>query len=134
VINLIPIQSVGTPGQDILYQLLKERTPEQSISHKSMPTMQEHIDFIESRPYLAWYFIQDEDIVGSIYLTNQREIGISIFKHYQSSGYGKEAVKALMKRYPGRFLANVAPENEPSRDFFKGLGFKKIQVTYEADC
>jgi len=133
VIDLLPVKDVST-GIDILYQLLKERTPEQSISHKGMPTLQEHTDFVESDPYLAWLFIYDKDegeMIGSIYLTELREVGISIFKHHQGLGYGKGAVRILMQRYPGKFLANINPENEASIGFFNGMGFKHIQNTYE---
>lgn len=128
--NLIPISEIDT-GIDILYQLLKERTPDQSISHKKMPTLAEHISFIDSDPYLAWYFVEVDEIVGTIYITRQREVGISIFKHQQGKGYGKEAVKMLRNIHPGRLLANISPLNDKSIDFFKGLGAKLIQFTYE---
>jgi hypothetical protein len=42
-------------AEDILYVLLEQRTPEQSISHRKMPTLPEHRAFIKSKPYLAWY-------------------------------------------------------------------------------
>jgi len=132
MINLIPINEVEN-GEEILYRLLEERTPEQSISHKKMPTMAEHKAFIASDPYLTWCFIKGEDgIVGSIYLTRQREIGISIFKGFRGYGYGKRAVKILMMRFPGKLLANINPFNLASIGFFQSLDFKHIQNTYES--
>lgn len=115
----------------ILYKLLGQRTPTQSISHKGMPTFREHIDFVKSKPYAAWYLITDgEDIVGATYLTENNEIGISVFKAYQGKGYGKAAVEELMSMYEPPFYANIAPNNVDSQVFFKKLGFKFIQRTY----
>jgi RimJ/RimL family protein N-acetyltransferase len=114
-----------------LYDLLKERTPEQSISHKAMPTWEGHCEFVASRPYLFWYLIEDRnDYLGACYLSRQREIGISIFKDFRGCGYGREAVELLMSTHPGKFLANVAPTNPVSAHMFARLGFNLIQHTY----
>ena len=62
---------------ELLYQLLQERTPATNISHREMPTWDAHIRFIQSRPYKAWFIIQeDENPVGSIYLSKTNEIGV----------------------------------------------------------
>lgn len=122
-----------------LYQLLSERTREQSISHVKMPTWAEHIAFIDSRPYLAWYLIlvYESDIapdvptaVGTVYLSKQREIGIFLHKFdCQGKGYGKRAVQALMELHPGKFFANINEKNEASIKFFRNLGFRSLQIT-----
>jgi len=128
--NLVPITRVKN-WMKVLYELLEERTPDQSISHKETPTFEEHEFFVNSNPYLVWYFIEhDKVIMGSIYLTNNREIGIFIFKKHKSKGFGKVAVEALMEKHPGKFLANIAPTNKESIQFFEGLDFKLIQKTY----
>ena len=133
--EMIELHSVYRhPGRDqILYELLKERTPEQSISHKQMPEWDDHVKFIDSYPYREWYFIVNEDsqIVGSLYLTRQNEIGISIFMEFQRKGYAEEAIKFVSQMYCGPLLANVNPLNKPSRELFEKLGGKVIQVTYE---
>lgn len=120
---------------DVLYRLLKERTPEQSISHRKMPTMEEHIAFVMSRPYRAWYLIQGpiSSPLGSIYLSKQREIGISIFRNIRGMGYGSEALRAMMSEHRGPFYANVSPYNEPSARFFEKHGFTIRQLTFVRD-
>ncbi len=128
----------------VLYELLKQRTPEQSISHRKMPTMDEHAAFVRSQPYLAWYLIEDNGAVlsvtegyeahvyvGSVYLTKQREIGIFIFKAHHGKGYAKQAIAMLREKWPGRILANVNPANEPSKRLFERMGGRVIQQTYE---
>lgn len=116
----------------ILYSLLSERTPDQAISHKAMPTYQEHVNFVESMPYKKWYFIHaDKDYVGAVYLSKHNEIGITIFNKHQGKGYGPVAVKALMDESEGPFLANVNPHNHASKSMFEWLGFEHIQETYK---
>jgi RimJ/RimL family protein N-acetyltransferase len=117
----------------ILFDLLKERVPEVNISHKAMPTWLEHVDFVNSRPYQAWYFIENEEgAVGAIYLSRQDEIGVFIFKWFQGYGYGTQAVLKLMEKHgPRRYLANIAPNNHPSQGMFYFLGFRLISHTYE---
>ena len=118
---------------ELLYQLLQERTPATNISHREMPTWDAHAHFIQSRPYRAWYVIQGDEIpVGSIYLSKMNEIGVFILIKYQGQGFGKLAIQTLMAKHPGeRFLANINPNNSRSIKFFKSLGFKHIQNTYE---
>lgn len=115
-----------------LYRLLDERTPEQSISHKAMPSLSEHVNFVCSKPYEHWFIIVVNEIpVGSIYLTKQREIGVFILKASHGLGYGRDAVRILMKMYPGTFLWNTNPKNFASIHTVESLGGKLIQYTYE---
>ena len=117
---------------DILYTLLCEREPSESISHKSMPTLDEHRRFVQSHPYFFWALIKvDDDYVGSVYITKQREIGIAVLREQRQHGYAKEAIRLAMKKWPGRFLANINPSNKKSIDLFSKLGFAHIQNTYE---
>lgn len=115
----------------ILYDLLSERDIEKvGISHKRMPSYEEHIAFIRSEPYQAWYLIEDAGYVGSIYLTRQREVGLFIFIEQQGKGYGRLAIELLRAKHPGKLLANINPANCRSIRFFETLGFEHIQNTY----
>jgi RimJ/RimL family protein N-acetyltransferase len=120
-----------------LWELLKERPPEANISHKEMPTFEEHIKFVDRMPYAVWYFINpDEDtnqILGSLYLTVDREIGIAVKRGFQGKGIGKGALKELFRIHRGPFYANVAPTNDASAAFFLANGFEHIQNTYKIE-
>lgn len=98
-----------------------------------MPEWDQHVEFVESRPYREWDFIHaGGKVVGSIYLTANDEIGVFVFKAHQGSGYGQEAVRQMMERHgKRRYLANINPRNTASIEMFKGLGFNLIQHTYE---
>lgn len=130
------------PGAvEILYNLLAEREPHQNISHKQMPTPEQHAAFVEKRPYQAWYLIaigSDADaasrIVGATYLTDRREVGIFIFRADRKNGYGEKALKALREKHLGPLFANIAPSNAASMAFFKKQGFLPIQLTFKLDA
>lgn len=116
----------------VLYDLLAERAPEQSISHRSMPAWRQHVDFVVSEPYTAWYVIEEHaELVGAVYLSKLDEIGISVFRSHRGRGYACDAIHLLMKAHPrDRYLANINPANEASASLFTSLGFKLAQHTY----
>lgn len=115
-----------------LYALLAERTPQQSISHKKMPTFAEHVEFVRSDPYYLWYRIMSgTQCVGAIYLSNNNEVGIGIFNIHKNKGHGCAALDLLLKATERRpIYANINPENTASQYFFKNAGFNLLQLTY----
>lgn len=119
-----------------LYELLGEREPHHNISHKAMPTWQEHLQFIDSRPYLAWYLAEVADVgcVGSCYLSRGREIGIFVYKRHRGKGYGVGIGRMLWSQHPGRLLCNLNPDNMASRRMVERIGFRPLQVTYSLDA
>lgn len=128
--KLIPIED-RSDAAHILWDLLAERPATANISHREMPTWTAHEAFVKAHGYRTWRLIETpHGIVGAIYLTMQNEIGIGIFSWAQGQGYGPAAIMLLMTEYgPRRFLANVAPGNEKSRQMFEKLGFTHVQET-----
>jgi RimJ/RimL family protein N-acetyltransferase len=117
----------------ILWQLMEEREAHVNISHRGMPTWLDHQEFVASRPYKGWWIIENDDgrAVGACYLSKQNEIGIFILHAYRSFGYGEAAVMQLIAQHPGtRLLANIAPSNLRSIEFFERLGFRLLQQTF----
>jgi RimJ/RimL family protein N-acetyltransferase len=129
----ITLKSVTKADCRFLFEILKERDPKANISHRKMPTYEEHVKFVMSKPYSKWYVIKSEkDNIGSVYLTINNEVGIFIKKDFQKKGIGKKALKAAMDLNPrSRYLANVSPRNLGSIRFFKDNGFILVQYTYE---
>lgn len=118
-----------------LFELLSQRDSRTNISHKKMPTFEEHVKFIKSKPYTKWYVIKnDAEKIGSIYLSKQDEIGIFLKKQNQKKGIGTSALNLLIELNPkARYLANVNPKNNRSKMFFEKQGFELIQYTYELE-
>ena len=127
------LKPVSKSDYRFLYDLLMERNPRANISHKKMPTYNEHVSFVSAKPYSKWYVILYRvNKVGSIYLTSQNEIGIFIKKSFQNKQIGNIALRKLIQKNPKkRYLANVNPKNKKSIRFFKNSGFKLIQYTFE---
>jgi len=131
--NIVSLDKVSDKDFRFLYQLLKERDSKINISHRKMPSYDEHIHFILSNPYSAWYIIKLKNKkTGSIYLSKQNEVGIFIKKEYQNLHLGGISLKLLTRKHKRkRYLANVNPRNKKSINFFKTNGFNLIQNTYE---
>ena len=132
-ISSISLRIVRDSDSEFLFELLEERDPRANISHKKMPSYNEHLKFIKSKPYTKWYIIlKSKDRIGSIYLSKNDEIGIFLSKKYQGKNIGNDALAELIRKNPReRYLANVNPKNKKSSTFFKNNNFKLIQYTYE---
>lgn len=140
---------------DYLYQIVKERLeePDNNISHSMLPTMAQHVSFVTSKPYQRWFLIEqqrqeghDADSHGALWVgyisaTFNNEIGIILQRHARGQGLGRAVVRFFTLSYDpmpaspsariGRWLANISPKNERSRRMFTGLGFVKMQETFE---
>jgi len=131
--SLIKLKTVSKSDYRFLYNLLMERDARVNISHKKMPTYNQHVSFVSAKPYSKWYVIlYGANKAGSIYLTSQNEIGIFIKKSFQNKQIGNIVLHKLIQKNPKkRYLANVNPQNRKSIRFFKNNGFKLIQYTFE---
>ena len=129
----ISLRSVNSSDLQFLYDLLNQRQSNENISHKKMPTFDQHIAFVKSKPYSKWYVIlENKSRLGSIYLSKQNEIGIFIDKNSRKLGIGNKALELLLQKNPRkRYLANINPKNKKSIKFFTKNKFKLIQYTYE---
>ena len=126
------LESVGEEDAKFLFESLKEREGIVNISHKSLPTWEEHLEFVKNHNYISWdIIIVNYEKIGNIYLTQRNEIGIFILKKFQGSGIGSEALKLFMKKNGDRrYLANINPTNYKSIQFFGKHGFNHFQNTY----
>ena len=129
----ISLRSVNSSDLQFLYDLLNQRQSNENISHKKVPTFDQHIAFVKSKPYSKWYVIlENKSRLGSIYLSKQNEIGIFIDKNSRKLGIGNKALELLIQKNPRkRYLANINPKNKKSINFFTKNKFKLIQYTYE---
>ena len=126
------LKPVTIDDAKFLFDLLKQREGIVNISHKSLPTWEEHVEFIKNNTYQSWDIIWVDNIrIGNIYLTDRDEIGIFLDKESQSNGYGSIAINEFMKKNgKKRYLANINPTNYKSIQFFGKHGFVHIQNTY----
>ena len=130
---MITLKIVTNADIKFLFDLLENRDPIANISHKKMPSYKQHTQFVKSKPYSKWYIISKEkEKIGSIYLSKNNEIGLSILKSEKIENIQKLALDELIKKNPKkRFLANINPKNKNLISFFKKNDFKLIQYTFE---
>ena len=136
----------------VLYSHMEQRSPDQNISHRSMPTWEQHCAFVGSKPYAGWWLVYDHieagntdeggegcpqreyTCIGQVYFTRAREIGIQISDAYWRKGYGDAVLTKLIETVPrGPVFANVSPRNIASQKLFESLGFGVVQWTYRLD-
>ena len=100
-----------------------------------MPSFDEHVRFVNSKPYSKWYVIYHQrKKIGAIYLSKQNEIGIHLMREYEKKSIYLESIKKLIVENPrNRYLAKISPQNKNYIRIFKDLGFNLIQHTYERD-
>jgi len=129
----IKLKQVTKNDALFLYDLLKNKDPNANISHKKMPSYDEHVEFVMSKPYTNWYIIEcDKKNVGTIYLSKQDEIGISINNDYEYDQIVKPALKLLMKlNQRKRYLANTSPKDVSAQEFLLKNGFTGLEYVYE---
>lgn len=129
---MISLRPVTMNDCSYLYKLLEQRDPKINIHHKVLPTFEEHCQFVERQPYEHWMIIEfNGHPIGSTNVTKDGEIGIFLENAHKSKGYGTVALKLMMEQAGRkRYVANVAPYNMVSQEFFVKQGYKLIQMTY----
>ena len=129
----VKLKQVTKNDMLFLYELLKNKDPSTNISHKKMPSYDEHVEFVMSKPYTNWYIIEcDKKNAGAIYLSTRDEIGISINNHYEYEEIAEPALKSLMESNPRkRYLVNVGPKDTRAQEFLLKNGFSSLEYVYE---
>ena len=112
----ISFKEVVEEDCDVLFELLKKRA--HSISHQSIPTKNEHIQFMKAKPYRYWVVVLDGiRPVGTFYLQSDNSIGLNllqptrslvsdILQHIQESFEPMKEVKSIF--YNQNFFSVVS--------------------------
>ena len=122
----------------ILYEQLKKR--KYFISHKNLPTFEEHTYFVKNNPYRKWFIIKVNNIeMGSIYVQNDNSIGVNGIESLETIFIKKifELIHKKLKPLPPLpssrykdFFVNISVDNKTLINKFSAIGFKPSQITY----
>lgn len=134
--SLIPINS-SKKHIEILYNLLKERV--HNISHKQLPSYEEHKSFILNHPYREWFLVKNNSTYyGSIYVLDNNCIGINI--DTDNMNIIKKSINWVVseiKPLPGiksvrnkDFHININPNNKKMAKLLDNLNADLIEHTY----
>lgn len=119
-----------------LYTLLQQRRD--SISHKQVPSYDEHIAFIENHPYRDWFLIFLRDApIGSLYLGLDNSVGLHFTEGHDV--YLKSTISMmenLLKPLPPlksirseSFFFNIPPGNRRLRRLLESCGYYPTQLS-----
>ena len=138
IIKLIRVRSLKD-HEGFLYQLLKKRKANYSISHSELPTLKNHKKFISKNPYRYWFIIElQEKFVGSAYISKNNSIAIHLMEERKKIYeevllFFNKNIKPL-KEIPSirsrEFIINLSINNKFYANIIKKLGGEKIQETY----
>ena len=123
---------------EILYDLLKKR--KYSISHDTLPSFENHKNFVLSEPYQHWYIIiENQKEVGTFYIQKDNSIGMNIIS--PSIGKVKKIIdyinqniepnRAVPSKKPGYFYINVATSNYILLNILDEIGCSAIQKSFK---
>ena len=134
----ISFKEVVEEDCDVLFELLKKRA--HSISHQNIPTKDEHIRFMKTKPYRYWTVVL-EGIrpVGSFYLQSDNSIGLNllqptrpivskILRHIRESF---EPLKEVKSKVPPYFYVNISYSNKKLNEILCELDKLPIQTSYK---
>lgn len=143
---MILIEDVYAPDNfefaiNFLYDMLATREEHVNISHKEMPTIIQHRNFVTSHPYKGWFLVcrmvpgELINPIGTVYLSKEDEIGIFLKKDFRGSGVGKQVLDYMYKKFEDveEIYANISPRNSASISFFSNCGFKYYSTTKQFD-
>ena len=129
--NLVKLKEVTEDNAEFLYEMLKERDSTVNVTHQKLPLFNEHLEFIKSKPYDAWYIIEIESKqVGHIYIDNKNRIGWFIKREFKGFGFvipAFEELKILHKRK--NYFGKVNPNNFEAQNLLTKLKFV-LKTTY----
>ena len=130
--------AINKSNLNFLYKLLKSR--EYCISHKELPSFEEHSNFIKNHPYHKWFIVVNlSNLIGSLYIHKDNSIGLDILKEYEI--LIPNVLSFLEKRYKPlpyiksvrskNFFLNLSPQNKRVQDLLISSGYEISQVSYE---
>ena len=134
----LSFKEVQRDDSDALFELLESRV--HSISHKKLPTRDEHQAFVQSHPYRYWALIlEDSYPIGAFYLQNDNSVGLNIstFSQYivwSVLGYIRENFiprEEVKSKIPPYFYINVPYPNDQLSMVLNQSGAIPIQISYK---
>ena len=131
----LKLKLVDKSDYKFLFKNLKERKPTANISHRKMPTYEEHVKFVTSKPYKKWYIVlHGNKKIGAVYLTKDNEVAMHFCKEILDMRVYQIPYNLITEKNPrNRFFVNINPKNTEVIKFYKNNGFTLRQVTYAID-
>ena len=138
-VNIYLEKIIPTSDQlNLLYNQLEERS--HNISHKVLPSYEEHKDFVKNNPYRAWFIVRQEStFIGNIYIQFDNSVGLNLGENITSYQIQKILSLICSKLPPlesvpsfrrGSYFVNVPSSNISLQKKLNLIKCKEIQRAY----
>ncbi|MBO8232365.1 hypothetical protein CU311_06685 [Prochlorococcus marinus str. MU1402] len=139
---MISLISLSNPPNEkeikFLYFLLKNRNA--SISHKKLPSFEDHRKFVLNHPYKTWNIvIKGNTHIGAQYIGFNNTVGIHLLPEYVV--YRRNVITKVLENFspepgitsliPNQFIFNVSVSDYDYVDDLLKLGAEQIQSTFQ---
>ena len=134
----VSFKEVNDQDAKVLLKLLENR--DYSISHLNLPSKNDHLLFIKSKPYRYWAIVLEDNFpVGTVYIQSNNSIGLNllqqkkqlthkILRHIKTSF---NPLKEVKSKTPPYFYVNISYANNKLGKILCELDASPIQVSYK---
>lgn len=134
----VSFKEVNDQDAKVLLNLLENR--DYSISHLNLPSKNDHLLFIKSKPYRYWAIVLEDNFpVGTVYIQSNNSIGLNllqqkkplmhkILRHIKTSF---NPLKEVKSKTPPYFYVNISYANNKLGKILCELDASPIQVSYK---
>ena len=138
--KMIELSHVTGSDDDIAYLYRQIKGRKHSISHKQVPTYEEHAQFVKAHPYRNWFIVKDgPNHLGSVYIQFDNSLGLNLIDGISIDQLKQiiDMVQTLLSPLPaipsirfGGYFCNISVSNVSLQNMLLSLGFEEKQRTY----
>ena len=134
----VSFKEVNDQDTKVLLNLLKNR--DYSISHLNLPSKNDHLLFVKSKPYRYWAIVLEDNLpVGTVYIKSNNSIGLNLIQQKKQLVYkilrhiknSFNPLKEVKSKVPPYFYVNISYANNKLGKILCELDASPIQVSYK---
>ena len=134
----VSFKEVNDQDAKVLFKLLENR--DYSISHLNLPSKNDHLLFVKSKPYRYWAIVLEDNLpVGTVYIQPNNSIGLNLLQQKKQLVYkilrhiktSFNPLKEVKSKAPPYFYVNISYANKKLGKILCELDASPIQVSYK---
>ena len=134
----VSFKEVNDQDSKVLLNLLENR--DYSISHLNLPSKNDHLLFVKSKPYRYWAIVLEDNLpVGTVYIKSNNSIGLNLIQQKKQLVYkilrhiknSFNPLKEVKSKVPPYFYVNISYANNKLAKILCELDASPIQVSYK---
>ena len=134
----VSFKEVNDQDSKVLLNLLENR--DYSISHLNLPSKNDHLLFVKSKPYRYWAIVLEDNLpVGTVYIKSNNSIGLNLIQQKKQLVYkilrhiknSFNPLKEVKSKVPPYFYVNISYANNKLGKILCELDASPIQVSYK---